>query len=358
MRTRLEGANASENPSEKNSESRFLWTRGVAAREALRYLELHGRNADPLLSRAGLSRSAVLDEDTGISTISQYRFLELAAKELDDGLLGLHLAEQMDLRNVGLLFYISSASSTVLEALSNLSKYAVTSNEDVRVDLFQKKDEIVLCSRTISAQEPHRQYSELVALAMIRALSRATNRDIIPIGVRFAHARNSDLREIHRIFRCPVEFTHPEDNWVFSRSVADLPIVSDDAHLLHLLQTHADHLLAERQRVAGLHSMVEHQILSLLSSGRAQVAVVAQGLAMSPRTFARTLAQEGLSFSEILDDVRSRLARQYLADERVSFQQIAWLLGYSEPGAFNHAFRRWFGTSPGGARKQSSSFGE
>ena len=207
--------------------------------------------------------------------------------------------------------------------------------------------------RTISGQqEPHRQYSEFVAFAMIRALSKATNRDIVPIRIRFAHARNSDLREIHRVFRCPVEFMHPEDNWVFSSSVSDIPIVSDDARLLHLLQAHGDHLLAERQRMSGLRSMVEQRILSLLSSGKAQVAVVARELAMSPRTFARTIAREGLSFSEILDDVRRRFARQYLADERVSLQQIAWLLGYSEPGAFNHAFRRWFGTSPSEARKQ------
>jgi AraC-like DNA-binding protein len=128
--------------------------------------------------------------------------------------------------------------------------------------------------------------------------------------MRFAHAPNSYQREIHRIFRCPVEFMHSEDNWVFSPSVAALPIVSDDARLLHVLQTHADHLLTERQKLAGLRSMVEHQILSLLSSGGAQVAVVAERLAMSPRTFARTLSREGLSFSQILDDVRSHLARQ------------------------------------------------
>ena len=137
MRTRLKGLNASENPGELNSESRFLWTRGVAAREVMRYLNLNGFDADTLLSKAGLSRSAVLDEDAGISIISQYRFLELAAEETNDALLGLHLAEKMDLRNVGLVFYISSASSTVLEALSNLSKYAKTGNEDIAVELIR-----------------------------------------------------------------------------------------------------------------------------------------------------------------------------------------------------------------------------
>ena len=47
---------------------------------------------------------------------------------------------------------------------------------------------------------------------------------------------------------------------------------------------------------------------------------------------------------------KNRLARRYLEDERISLQQIAWLLGYSEIGAFNHAFKRWTGISPGRAR--------
>jgi AraC-like DNA-binding protein len=126
--------------------------------------------------------------------------------------------------------------------------------------------------------------------------------------------------------------------------------VSEDSHLLHILEAHADDLLAERRTVSGLRGLVENQLLGLLPSGRVQAAVVAQQLGMSARSFTRHLAQEGTSFSEILDRLRNRLARRYLEDERISLQQIAWLLGYSEIGAFNHAFKRWTGISPGRAR--------
>src|SRR5262249_5170691 len=64
----------------------------------------------------------------------------------------------------------------------------------------------------------------------------------------------------------------------------------------------------------------------------------------------RHLAEEDTSFAEVLDRLRNRLALRYLQDERVSLQQTAWLLGYSEIGAFNHAFKRWTGTSLGRAR--------
>src|SRR5215472_7466748 len=89
---------------------------------------------------------------------------------------------------------------------------------------------------------------------------------------------------------------------------------------------------------------------SALPSGRVQMAPVAQQLGMSERSFKRHLAQEGTTYGQILDRVRNRLALRYLEDRRMSVQQIAWLLGYSEIGAFNHAFKRWTGTSPGRAR--------
>src|SRR5215468_6957742 len=74
---------------------RFLWTRGIAARETLRYLERKGLASEPLLLKAELSRSQLLQDSGGISVASQHRLLELAALETNDSLLGLHVAAEM-----------------------------------------------------------------------------------------------------------------------------------------------------------------------------------------------------------------------------------------------------------------------
>ena len=170
----------------------------------------------------------------------------------------------------------------------------------------------------------------------------------------FAHSRNSQFREVHRILRCPVEFVQATDNWVLPRSVMELRIVSQDSHLLQILEAHADDLLSERRSATGLRGVIENHLVSALASGRVQSAAVAKQLGLSDRSLRRHLAEEGTSFGEVLDGVRRHLAGRYLEDERVSLQQIAWLLGYSEIGAFNHAFKRWTGTSPGRARHARS----
>ena len=104
----------------------FLWTRGVAARETLNYLDRKGVDAEPLLSKAELSRRQLTQDPGGVSVVSQHRFLDLAAIQMNDPLLGLHVAAEIDLREIGLLFYLAAASATVSEALEYLSRYAAT----------------------------------------------------------------------------------------------------------------------------------------------------------------------------------------------------------------------------------------
>ena len=74
--------------------------------------------------------------------------------------------------------------------------------------------------------------------------------------------------------------------------------------------------------------------------------MVAQKLGMSERTLARRLAQEGVSFVEIVQELKSTLARYYLEDTTMPISQIAWLLGFEEPSSFSHACKRWTGKTP------------
>ena len=330
----------------------MLWTRGVAARETLRYLDRRGIDAEPALFGAGLSRGQLSPDDIGLSVASQYRFLELAATEASDQLLGLHVAAETDMRAIGILFYLTGSARTVSEALDNFARYSRTTNEALVVEISHFTDEVILTIRHVQEfDESRRQFFELLALWFIRTLHKETNRDFTLSRVTFTHARNADLREVHRLLRCPVEFARGIDSLALPQRVMDLPIVSGDSQLLKILTAHADDLLAERHSVTGLQSMVANQLVDLLPAGESGAGAVAQRLGMSTRSLTRHLTQEGTTFGEILERLRRRLASRYLADDRMSVQQIAWLLGYSEPGAFTHAYKRWTGTTPRRARK-------
>ena len=115
-------------PQSEVADRPFLWTRGVAASETLRYLDKNGVDVEAILSKAQLSRSQLSQDSGGISVASQHRFLEFAAVETNDSLLGLHVAAEMDLRDVGILFYLAAASATVAEALEHLARYSGATN--------------------------------------------------------------------------------------------------------------------------------------------------------------------------------------------------------------------------------------
>jgi AraC-like DNA-binding protein len=335
-----------------------LWTRGIAARETLRYLDKKGFDAAPLLSKAELSRTQLVEDPGGISVASQHRFLELAALETKDSLLGLHVAAELDMRDIGILFYLQASSATVEDALDHLARYAATTNEEIRLEITRQDGETLLTFHLVlESGDPRRQHSELVALAFNRALRFLTNHRFTPRRMSFAHTRSTELREVGRIMRCPVEFAQATDSWALLQSDMELPILSKDSRLLQILEQHADELLSARRTPADLLGLVENQLLVALRSGRVQAAEVAEQLGMSERSFRRRLAEEGTSFGEVLDRLRNRLALRYLEDEHVTLKQIAYQLGYSEPGAFNHAFKRWTGTSPSRARNRSVSAG-
>ena len=113
--------------------------------------------------------------------------------------------------------------------------------------------------------------------------------------------------------------------------------------LLH----HCEQALAYRlSRGGSLRIAIENAIAPLLPHGKARLDAVAQTLGISSRTLARRLTAEGLSFGEILDQLRSDLAAHYLREANLSISQIAWLVGYQGVSAFSRSYKRWTGMNP------------
>ena len=90
-----------------------------------------------------------------------------------------------------------------------------------------------------------------------------------------------------------------------------------------------------------------------MGSGNIGATNVARNLGMSRRTLARHLADEGLTFSDILENLRMEMARRYLDDPGLPISRIAWLLGYQETSAFTNSFKRWTGLTPTAMRRHS-----
>ena len=76
--------------------ARAAYTRGVRA----------GLDIEPLLEKSGLSVRQAKNSHFRIAVKDQIKFLNLVADAIPDEFLGVHLAECVDLRELGLLYYV------------------------------------------------------------------------------------------------------------------------------------------------------------------------------------------------------------------------------------------------------------
>ena len=97
--------------------------------------------------------------------------------------------------------------------------------------------------------------------------------------------------------------------------------------------------------------LVQVQIENFLTQGNHQIDTIAETLAMSKRSLQRLLADEGSSYSEMLAEVRQRLAVDWLETTEKSVGEIANDLGYTDSSNFSRAFHRQVGMSPQAFRR-------
>jgi AraC-like DNA-binding protein len=95
---------------------------------------------------------------------------------------------------------------------------------------------------------------------------------------------------------------------------------------------------------------VERQLEPMLASGPVRIDRVARALGCGRQTLYRRLKAEGVTFAQILDELRHRLALRFVREQGLSVKESAYRLGFSDPAAFSRAFKRWTGTSPREAR--------
>ena len=87
-----------------------------------------------------------------------------------------------------------------------------------------------------------------------------------------------------------------------------------------------------------LTDKIRNLIRIKLSDGYPSLESIAESLYMSTSAIQRTLAWEGLSYTELVEEVRKSLAEMYFKQRNLSLSEIAYLLGYSELSAFSRAF--------------------
>jgi AraC-like DNA-binding protein len=338
------------NPSDLNSEQDLAsipMAGGGLSRLAIARLKSAGVPVAPLLKRVGLTPELIAEPEERLSVRSQIALLDEAAIALEDDCIGFTLARDFDLREIGLLYYVMASSQTLGEALKRLARYSKVTNEALVFGYREGNRLIISLSYSGVPRHSDRHQIEFCMFAVLRICRMLTGQHLVPQHFSISHHRSGAVPEMVRYVGAKVEFGADRDEFALNLDVRELPVIHSDPYLNDLLLKYCEAALSARSfDMSQLRTRVENAISSLLPHGRVLVEDVARSLGMSERTLTRKLSDEGLNFTEILQQLRRDLAVRYLDDRKLHVSKIAWLLGFHELSAFTHAFKRWTGKTP------------
>jgi AraC-like DNA-binding protein len=189
------------------------------------------------------------------------------------------------------------------------------------------------------------EYTALVALQLLRVATES------PVKAVALHTRSPSLpRALRSMFEdylgAPVEVGADHTALVLDLQVLGLPVQSADAELAGYFQSKLHRAAQFEPDEPALLHQVRAAIQHALATGKPTTARVARHLGMSPRTLQRRLKDHPLTYAQLLEETRRRLAENYLADPALTLAEVAYLCGYREQTSFFRAFRQWTGETP------------
>jgi len=258
-----------------------------------------------------------------------------------DPAIGLHLFEHFTPQDWHVLAYITQFLEKAGDSFAVWEKYARLASE---MDRIRRVEDGGLVGVEINIEAPDevvRYIGEHYSVMSLTMLRRGTGQHIFPQRAQFKHARPFYYQEYTRYFGDSVEFNCPHNRLLYAPATAKLPMQGSNRGLAEVIFSELDRRIAQRRQLDGWAGKVAAQTRQTLISGVApSLESLAESMHQSPRTLRRRLTDQGFSFRQVLDLVRSELD-QSLELQGLNRAQIAERLGYSETTAYLHARKRW-----------------
>lgn len=305
-----------------------------------RYLAEQGLAAQPL----PLAGEQTQPDQVPIETV--YRVWNATAARIHDPYFGLHFGQAApSLLSGRLLPSVMLNSPSLGAALERYCRYhglMVNGREPV-LKIGPTESEIEFDPARPGSQS----FAEAVLAMTVEFFRQVSGGRVRPLRVCCPFPRPADSAEFVRVFGCPVEFDQPMQRIILRTADLAEPVTQADAGLLIRLEEYAGQKL-ERLGLSNTWAQKSAALLSqmMLRGEKPAPGPICAALAVSQRTLQKRLQSEGASYQQVLDETRRSLAEELLTRADGSISEVAFVLGYADQSAFNHAFKRQTGLTP------------
>ncbi|WP_236703536.1 AraC family transcriptional regulator [Paenibacillus xylanivorans] len=275
------------------------------------------------------------------------RLMIAAANYTQDNYFGLHQGQIIELADMGILGYVLLHSKNIVDALTAYQRYNVILCNVFNLDWEVEGDDVLIRFFLQLPGQISRHVVEEMASSLCHLINKLSNQHIPLQEIRFIHDAPADLRPYTAVFGKIPCFGGKDNVLRMSKDVLKYPILYSDARLLGVFENIARETKDELTQASRFSDRVIQWMKECVPSFFSTLQQTAEYFKISIRTLQNKLKAEQTSYNELSVRVRKELAMSYLQKREYSIGDIAYLLYFSEPSAFQSAFKKWTGLTPG-----------
>lgn len=318
--------------------------------------------SEPILAPRGIAPADVTEPLTRVPEAVLWEIWADAVTATKDPALGIVVGCQFEPQSLGVLGHIVANSATIAESLTRWQEFTALIDDQPFIHVIPQGDTVRLEFRRRPDIDPeeNRSLVEFAAFSVLKLLGYlAGTSEIARSAVHrlcFRHTRPPDEQlQAYRERLGDIELCFDQEANAVEVDAAVLaqPVAYADTDMLQLMSERARQQLRDQHRGHFVVLRVQQAVRNRLAAGTAKLEAVAADLSMSRSTLQRQLSEAGVSFRSLLEEIRKDRAFELLRNPAEAVDGIAITLGYAEPAAFIHAFKRWTGHTPSSWREQA-----
>jgi AraC-like DNA-binding protein len=321
-----------------------------------RALEAQGVDSKELFKQADIPYQATSDNSYYISSRKISTLFKLAVEATGDPSFGLKIVYYVHPTTFHALGYSLYASDTLFEFCQRLERFFRLLSDEAKHHLSEEEDGYRLGMEILNPEVCLESIDGWLG-CIVHFCRNIYRPDFSPQRIEMTRpSPKSDIAAFEKFYQCPIIFGADENAIFFSKEDIHMQLPSANAELARI----NDEVVLEHLARFDKHDItrqVEAKVIKLLPTGECSKEKIASLLNVGPRSLQNKLEQQGTSYQEILERLRSSLACQYIKQQEKSICEITYLLGFSDTSNFSRAFRRWTGVSPTKYRDQHSNAG-
>jgi len=332
-----------------------LYCKTVALRKLPEFIQKLGGDPEHLFAQAGLN-IAHIKGDHFYDWMKLCDLFTLIDDTLDEPSLGIRWAYEIptDFLNSGPMLLVAALVPTMRDFFDLSNIYQKLHVNSFAYDYVENTDthELEGEIQVHPLSPPCHQFVEHVAAVMALMVKTHYGEGRFT-RLSFQHKAPADLSWHEKTFGCPIAFNA-------DRNMIYMPLEFLDEKLGGRLQKLQPIVKAYLNRKMNKNSLFEtsmaHTVERLLPNifglRKSKMPDVANILGVSPKKLQRLLKEEGVTYSDVLDNVRKGMAKRLLFESDISISHLATLLDYSSIESFSMASNRWFGSPATDYRKE------